>query len=321
MLRAMPGATATDRAGGARINSRCSAGIGHGRAAAAAPTQEVFQMAVRAYWKGWLKLSLVSCPVLLFPAWSTAEKTHFHQINKKTKHRLRQQMVDEATGDVVDADQKGRGYELSKGRYVEIDDDELDAIKVAGTHTIDIESFVPKDEIDERYRNRPYYVAPDGKEGADAFAVIRDAMTDKDRVALARIVMTNREHVIAIEPFDKGMLATTLRYPYEIRDAADYFRDIPTPRVTRDMVKLAEHILATKAGKFNPSNFKDEYETALKALVKRKAAGKAIKPVEQPAREGNVIDLMDALKRSLKPGSKTQPGKKRPQKPRRRHAA
>jgi DNA end-binding protein Ku len=146
-------------------------------------------------------------------------------------------------------------------------------------------------------------------------------MTDKDRVALARIVMTNREHVIAIEPFDKGMLATTLRYPYEIHDAADYFRDIPTPRVTRDMVKLAEHILATKAGKFNPSNFKDEYETALKALVKRKAAGKAIKPVEQPAREGNVIDLMDALKRSLKPGSKTQPGKKRPQKPRRRHAA
>jgi Ku protein len=149
-------------------------------------------------------------------------------------------------------------------------------------------------------------------------------MKDKDRVALARIVMANREHVIAIEPFDKGMLGTTLRYPYEIRKASDYFHDIPTPRVTRDMVKLAEHILATKSGKFDPSKFKDEYETALKALVKRKAAGKAIEPAEQPARRGNVIDLMDALKRSLESDRKGSARKKaRPgaTKPRRRHAA
>jgi DNA end-binding protein Ku len=178
--------------------------------------------------------------------------------------------------------------------------------------------------VDERYRDKPYYIAPDGKTGADAFAVIRDAMKDKDRVALARIVMANREHVIAIEPFDKGMLGTTLRYPYEVRDAADYFRHVGPAHVTRDMVKLAEHILATKAGKFDPSRFKDEYETALKALVKRKAAGKTIEPAAPPARAGNVIDLMDALKRSLGSGQKASAEKKdrpRPAKRRRRRAA
>jgi DNA end-binding protein Ku len=285
----------------------------------------MFDMAAtRPYWKGYLKLSLVSCPVLLFPASSVAEKTHFHQINKKTKHRLRQQMVDETTGDVVDADQKGRGYELSKGRYVEIDEDELKAVRIASTHTIDIDSFVPKNDVDERYRDKPYYIAPDGKAGADAFVIIRDAMKDKDRVALARIVMANREHIIAIEPFDKGMLGTTLHYPYEIREASDYFRDIATPRVTRDMVKLAEHILATKEGKFDPFRFEDEYETALKALVKRKAAGKTIEPVEQPAGDDNVIDLMDALKRSLNSGPKKPAGKKKKPvvtKHRRRHTA
>jgi Ku protein len=281
-------------------------------------------MAIRPYWKGYLKLSLVSCPALLYPASSAAEKTHFHQINRKTKHRLRQQMVDEATGQIVDSDQKGRGYELSEGRYVEIEDDELKAIQIESTHTIEIESFVPRQDVDERYRDKPYYIAPDGKTGADAFAVIRDAMKDKDRVALARIVMANREHVIAIEPFDKGMLGTTLRYPYEVRDAADYFRKVGTAHVTRDMVKLAEHILATKAGKFDPSKFKDEYETALKALVKRKAAGKTIEPATPPARESNVIDLMDALKRSLKSGRKAPAEKKdkpRPAKRRRRRAA
>jgi DNA end-binding protein Ku len=268
-------------------------------------------MAGRPYWKGYLKLSLVSCPVLLFPASSTSEKTHFHQINSTTKHRLRQQMVDESTGKVVSTEQKGRGYELSKGRYVEIGEDELKAIRIESTHTIDIDNFVPKQDVDERYRDKPYYITPDGKAGADAFAVIRDAMKDKDRVALARIVMANREHVIAIEPFDKGLLGTTLRYPYEIRNASDYFRDITTPHVTRDMIKLAEHILATKAGKFDPSKFKDEYETALKALVKHKAAGKTIEVAEQPTREGNVIDLMDALKQSVQSGRKTPAEKKK----------
>ena len=158
-------------------------------------------MAARAYWKGYLKLSLVTAPVALYPASSQAEKTHFHQINRKTGNRLRQQMVDEKTGKVVDKDNKGRGYEVSKGKYVEIEPEEIKAIQVESTHTIDIAKFVPADEIDRRYYDNAYYIVPDGKAGEEAFAVIRDAMKDKGRVALASIVLTNREHIIAIEPF------------------------------------------------------------------------------------------------------------------------
>lgn len=283
-------------------------------------------MSPRPYWKGYLKLSLVSCPVALFAASTTAEQTHFHQINRKTKHRLRQQMVDEETGDVVDGKDKGRGYEIGKGRYVEIEESELKAIQVESTHTIDIDSFVPKADIDERYREKPYYLAPDGDTGADAFAVIRDAMKGKERVAIARIVMANREHVLAIEPMAEGMLATTLRYPYEVRDASDYFSDIAKPRITREMVSLAEHILATKEGKFDPSKFNDEYETALKAMVRRKAAGEAIEAPEAPAQKHNVVNLMDALKRSLHPenigpASRSRPSRSRTSKTKRRRAA
>jgi DNA end-binding protein Ku len=257
-------------------------------------------MAVRAYWKGSLKLSLVSCPVLLYPASTSVDKTRFHMINKQTGNRLKQQMVDSETGDVVESDQKGRGYELKKGEYVEIEKNELEAVQIESNHTIDIDSFVPKDEIDKRYLNHPYYIAPDGKTGADAFAVIRDAMKDQDRVALARIVLTNREHIIAIEPLGKGLLGTTLRYPYELRDEGEYFDDIKSPKISKDMIELASHILDTKAAHFDPSKFKDEYENALKTLVRRKAAGKTIKVEVRGEKTGNVINLMDALKQSLK---------------------
>jgi Ku protein len=256
-------------------------------------------MAPRAYWKGSLKLSLVSCPVALYPATTAVEKTRFHMINTETGNRLRQQMVDEETGDVVESDQKARGYEISKGKYVEIEKDELDAVQIESNHTIDIDSFVPRDEIDQRFLNHPYYIVPDGKAGVDAFAVIRDAMKDRDRVALARIVLTNREHVMAIEPFEKGLLATTLRYPYELRDADDYFDGIKSPKISKDMIELAVHILDTKAAHFDPSKFKDEYETALKKLVKRKAAGKPIKAAEPEEKPSNVVSLMDALKQSV----------------------
>jgi DNA end-binding protein Ku len=256
-------------------------------------------MAPRAYWKGSLKLSLVTCPIALYPASTQAEKTHFHQINIKTGHRLKQQMVDERTGRVVDKEHKGRGYELAKGRYVEIDEDELEAVKLESTHTIEIDDFVPAEDIDERYLDKPYYLVPNGKAGADAFAVIRDAMSRKDKVALARVVLSNREHVIALKPLGKGLLGTTLRYPYELRDKDDYFDDIPNPRVSKDMVDLAAHILDTKSSKFDPHKFKDKYENALRALVKRKAAGKTIEVPEKREDESNVIDLMDALTQSL----------------------
>ena len=257
-------------------------------------------MAARAYWKGSLKLSLVSCPVALYPASTSADKTRFHMINRETGNRLKQQMVDAETGDLVEDDQKARGYELKKGEYVEIEKQELEAVQIESNHVIDIDSFVPSAEIDKRYFNHPYYIVPDGKAGIDAFAVIRDAMKDQARVALARIVLTNREHVIAIEPLGKGLLGTTLRYPYELRDEDAYFADIRNPKISKDMVELAGHILKTKAAHFDPTKFKDEYENALKTLVSRKAAGKPVKPAPAEQKPGNVISLMDALQQSLK---------------------
>ena len=257
-------------------------------------------MLPRVYWKGSLKLSLVTCPVALYPASSTAERTRFHMINTETGNRLKQQMVDSGTGDVVEKEQKGRGYEVAKGEYVPIEKDELEAWQLESTHTIDIDNFVPRDEIDQRYLDSPYYLVPDGKNGADAFAVIRDAMKNKDRVALARIVLSNRERIVAIEPLGKGLLATTLRYAEEVRDEKDFFEDIKAPKISKDMVELASHILDTKAAHFDASKFEDEYENALKKLVKQKAAGKIIKAPEPAGKPNNVVDLMDALKQSLK---------------------
>lgn len=199
----------------------------------------------------------------------------------------------------VDKDHKGRGYELSKGRYVEIDEYELEAVKLESTHTIEIDDFVPAEDIVERYLDKPHYIVPNGKAGADAFVVIRDAMKRKDKIALARVVLSNREHVIALKPLGKGLLGTTLRYPYELRDEDDYFDAIPSPRVSKDMVDLAAHILDTKKSKFDPHKFKDKYENALRALVKRKAAGKTIEVSRGKGDESNVIDPMDALKQSL----------------------
>src|SRR3954449_3926079 len=267
--------------------------------------------APRAYWKGSLKLSLVSCPVALYPASTSVEKTRFHMINRETGNRLKQQMVDAETGDVVESDQKARGYELKKGEYVEVEKEELEAVQIESNHTIEIDNFVPREEIDKRYLNHPYYIAPDGKAGIDAFAVIRDAMKDQDRVALARIVLTNREHVMAIEPLGKGLLGTTLRYPYELRDEDDFFDDIRNPKITKDMIELASHILDSKAEHFDPAKFKDEYETALKALVKRKAAGKPVKVAEREEKPENVINLMDALRQSLKGKASAKPASRR----------
>ncbi len=265
-------------------------------------------MLPRAYWKGSLKLSLVTCPVALYPATTSVEKTRFHMINRETGNRLKQQMIDSETGDVVESDKKGRGYEISKGEYIPVEKEELEAIQIESNHTIDIDSFVPRDEIDRRYLDHPYYLVPDGKAGVDAFAVIRDAMQDQDRVALARIVLTNREHIVAIEPLGKGLLATTLRYEYEVRDEEDFFSDIKSPKISKDMVELAAHILDTKAAHFDPKAFNDEYETALKSLIKSKAAGKPIKMPEREEKPDNVISLMDALQRSLKAGGGSKSG-------------
>jgi DNA end-binding protein Ku len=267
-------------------------------------------MPARAYWKGYLKLSLVTCPIALYPASSKVDKTRFHQINKKTGNRLRQQMIDEDTGRMVEKDNKGRGYELSKGKFVEIEPQELEAIEFENTHTLEIDKFVPEEEIDKRYYERPYYIVPDGKGGEEAFAVIRDAMKDKGRVALGGIVFANRQHILAIEPWGKGMLGTTLRFDYEVRDEKEFFKDIGSHRVSKEMIGLAAHILDTKAGHFDPAKFKDDYELALRKLVKRKSAGKTIEVPEEKEDRSNVIDLMEALRQSMK-GKKPAARKRR----------
>jgi DNA end-binding protein Ku len=254
---------------------------------------------VRPYWKGYLKLALVSCPIALHAACSTAERIAFRQINKVTGNRLRQQLVDDETREPVAPEHKGRGYEVAKGQYLIVDDAELEAIEIASTHTIEIDSFVPRSEIDQRFLDTPYYVMPNEPVGQEAFAVIREAMCKKGVVALGRLVLSKRERVIALEPYDKGLLATTLRYPYEVRQAEDYFCDLPELIIAPDMLALAEHIVDAKAGEFDPSTFRDRYEEALLAHLKAKQAGAV--PERRPAFAAphRVINLMEALRRSV----------------------
>jgi len=253
----------------------------------------------RPYWKGYLKLSLVSCPIALYTGTSSTERVSFRQINKKTGNRLRQQLVDEITREPVEGEDKGRGYEYSKNAYIPVEDDELDAIAIESNHTIEIDSFVPREQIDERYLDSPYYITPDGQVGQDAFAVIREAMHGKDMVALGRVVLAKRERVIVLQPRDKGLMATTLRYPYEIRDAKEYFDDIPEVKVEPDMLKLAQHILQSKATDFDPSQFVDHYEEAVVTMLKKKEAGMPVSRGHAPLRPQNVVNLMDALRRSI----------------------
>ncbi len=253
----------------------------------------------RAFWKGYLKLSLVSCPIALYTGTSATERVSFRQINKKTGNRLRQQLVDEVTREPVEGEDKGRGYEYAKNAYIPVDDDELDAIAIESNHTIEIDSFVPREQIDERYLDSPYYITPDGQVGQDAFAVIREAMRGKDMVALGRVVLAKRERVIMLEPWDKGLMATTLRYPYEIRDAKEYFDDIPDVKVEPDMLKLAEHILQSKAADFDPSQFADHYEEAVVEMLKKKQAGLPVSHEAAAPRTQNVVNLMDALRLSI----------------------
>jgi DNA end-binding protein Ku len=255
-------------------------------------------VAPRAYWKGYLKLSLVSCPVALFPASSEREKIRFHQINKKSGNRIKYRKVDAETEDEVDASDIVKGYEVGKGEYIELEPEELEAVAIESTRTIEIDEFVPRKEIDDLYLNNPYYVVPDGEVGQQTFAVIREAIRNEGMVALGRVVFTSREHVIALEPRGKGLLGVTLRYPYEIRKEDQYFDEIEDEKIPKDMLELASHIVETKSGHFNPDKFEDHYEEALKELLKKKRAGEKIEaPKErEPAK---VINLMDALRRSV----------------------
>jgi len=256
-------------------------------------------MAPRANWKGFLRLSLVTCPVALFPATSETEKVSFNQINKNTGHRIKYAKVDAETGEEVANEDIIKGYKVDTDTYVTIDRDELDNIALESTRTIDIDEFVPKSEIDELYLVRPYYIVPDGKVGHEAFAVIRETIRAMDKVAIARVVLTNREHIIALEARGKGLVGMLLRYPYEIRDENEYFDDIQDVKVTKEMLDLAKHIVETKSGDFEPEKFEDRYEDALVKLLNQKRKGEPIRTAVKPRDTGNVINLMDALRKSL----------------------
>jgi DNA end-binding protein Ku len=256
-------------------------------------------MAPRAQWKGYLKLSLVSCPIALFPAASPTERVSFRQINRETGNRLRQQLVDAVTGEAVSGEQKGRGYEVARDQFIVVEDEELEALQVESTRTIDIDRFVPRDQVDIGYLDSPYYIVPNDNVGQEAFAVIREAMRAKGVVALGRVVLSRRERVIMLEPFRNGLRGVTLRYPYEMRGADSYFEDIAEVKVPGEMLKLAEHILDSKAGEFDPATFEDRYETAVVEMLQRKQAGLPEPKERAEPQAQNVVNLMDALRQSI----------------------
>ena len=255
-------------------------------------------MVARASWKGYLKLSLVSCAVQLYPASTSKERVSFHMLNRETGHRLKRLLVDSETGEPVESEDQIKGYEIGKRQYIQIEDEEIESVAIESTHTIDIESFVPRDEIDETYLDSPYYIAPDGKVAEEAFAVIRDAMREKNVVGLGRVVLYRRERIIMLEPRDKGLVAMTLRYPYEVRADDEVFDQIPDVKVDDDTLDLATHIIERKLTHFDPARFEDRYQNALLEIIKAKAANKPAPKLDAP-KPSNVVNLMDALRKSI----------------------
>lgn len=257
--------------------------------------------AMRPTWEGHLRLSLVTCPVAIYTATERAADVHFNLINPKTNNRIRMQTVDAGTGKVVDRSDLVKGFALSKNKYVLFEPEELDAVKLESTRVIDIEEFVDASSIDRIYWDEPYYLAPAGRTGIEAYAVIRAAMEKQEKVALGRLVMHQRERICALEPREGGILLTTLRTHDEIRSTAEVF-DRHLPRPDSRMLEVAEKIIAQQEAEFDPSAFKDRYEDALRDLIKRKAKGEEVVRSDEPEEAEKVVDLMDALRRSLKGG-------------------
>ena len=338
-------------------------------------------MAPRPHWKGYLKLSLVSCPISLYPAVSAAEKVSFRQVNRETGHRLRQQLVDSVTGEVVERQNKGRGYEVGEDQFLVVADEELEAARheartrpfsdappkaaaapkreeepqrpgprlklvaprqteeptpavpppaprpiLQNKRTIELDRFIPRDQIDPRYYNTPYYIAPSEEAGLETFAVIRDAMARQGLVGMGRIVLANRERPLFIEPMGLGLRGITLRYAHEVRDETEYFADIPPMELPDDLLEITEHILNMKREDFDIAYLEDRYRTVLVEKLREKQALKPAKSASPAPSRQNVINLMDALKRSLaaqKPpaASKPKPATKRAARPTAKSAA
>ncbi|RUU67107.1 Ku protein, partial [Mesorhizobium sp. M7A.T.Ca.TU.009.01.1.1] len=264
-------------------------------------------MAPRASWKGYLKLSLVSCPVRLYPATSASERISFNQLHKKTHNRINMKPVDPELGLVERADLV-KGYEYEDKQYIIIDDADLDAVRIESNHTMNIEAFVDEDEVDVIYQDAPYYMAPDGAMAEETFAVLREAMRKSGKLAIARLVLSSRERVVTIGARENGMFVCTLRNPNEVRGTAEYFGNIPAGKPDPEMLQLAEALIKQKETAFDPKNYEDRYEAALMTMIREKLKGH--KPIIAAAPErGNVINLMDALKASLsqsKPPAKSK---------------
>ena len=256
-------------------------------------------MAPRPAWKGYLKLSLVSCAVELTSATDHSEKVSFRVINRKTGNTVRRQYIDSVSGKPVDQDDEVKGYEIGSDEYLLIDEDEIDAVQIESSHTLSIEQFVDRAAIPQIYFDQPYYLSPSDEVSEEAFAVIREAMAKQKKAGIARIVLYRRERPVMIEPFDKGLLLTTLRYDKTVRQPDEVFDGLRKGKLDPELVDLATHIIEKKQAKFDPSGFEDRYEEALLALIEAKRKGKK-PPVAKPAeRPTNVVNLFEALKKSL----------------------
>jgi DNA end-binding protein Ku len=258
-------------------------------------------MAPRPTWQGHLRLSLVTCPVALYTATSPKGDVHFNLLHKDTHNRIRMIPTDPDKGP-VERSELVKGYEVTKGHYIVVTPDEIESVRLESTRVIDMEKFVDAADIDRMYWNDPYFLVPDGKIAAEAFGVIREAMAKQDRIALGRIVMHQRERLLAIEPRDQGLLAYSLRTYQEVRDPADYFDDIPKVTPDAKMVAIAEKIIEQLDGEFEPKEFNDRYEEALRALIKEKEKGSGRKVTAEEPEDTNVVDLMEALRKSLESG-------------------
>jgi DNA end-binding protein Ku len=316
--------------------------------------------ASRPYWKGYLKLSFVSCPIALYPAISAAERISFRQVNRRTGHRLKQKLIDSVTGEAIDAADKARGYEVGESEFLLVEDRDLEqarrerpapgAVELAApprrespptvpddptkkgvadyddedeeqeeaatfprprnTRTIQIERFLPAGQIDSRYFEKPYYIMPREEVSQESFAVIRDAMSRETVIGLARVVLSSRERPFLLEPSGRGLRGVTLRFAHEVRNESDYFSEIPEMKLPPEMMKLAQHIIRTKSADFDPAMLEDHYRSALVRILRRKQAKRPAQPAVKPSRE-NVVNLMDALRRSIAAERSVKPAPQR----------
>ncbi|MEP9373207.1 Ku protein [Mesorhizobium sp. KR1-2] len=256
-------------------------------------------MAPRPVWKGYLKLSLVTCAVELSNATTHAERVSFRVINRDTGNTVKRQYVDSVTGKPLEDKNEVKGYEVDKNEYLLIEENEIEALQVESEHTMNLDGFIEKSEIEQIYLDTPYYLAPADKVSLEAFAVIRDALAARKMAGLARIVLYRRERPVVIEPLGKGMLLTTLRYENTVRKASFVFEEIDDVKVDEEMIDLATHIIDKKRTKFDPSKFEDSYENALLELIRAKKAGRKPPVVKAAPAQSNVVNLFDALRKSL----------------------